>query len=224
VRRLLDRMGAPADSYDAIMSSGEACQRDIAQGLHGTHLHYVGPERDLHILTDTGREPVALEAADALLCTGLDDEDRETPDDYRARIAAWVARGIPMLCANPDIVVDRGETRLWCAGALARDFAAAGGEVIWFGKPHATSYDQSFARLAEIMGREVARSEVLAVGDGIATDVKGAADYGVDACFVTGGLAARELGTDPEHPDPDLLEAWLSREGQAPQFAIGRLR
>jgi len=224
VRRFLDAMGAPADSYDAIMSSGEACQRAIASGTHGRQFHYVGPSRDVHMLTDTGREPAPLDRAEALVCTGLRDEETETPEDYAADIADWVARGLPMLCANPDIVVDRGHMRLWCAGAIARDFAAAGGEVIWFGKPHATSYEQSFALLAEMAGAPVPRDSVLAVGDGIATDVKGAVDYGVDACFVSGGLAAREVGSDPEHPDTARLARWLEAEGIAPHYTIGRLR
>jgi len=223
VRRFLDAMGAPADSYDAIMSSGEACQRAIASGVHGTRFHYVGPARDLHMLTDAGLAPAPLAVAEAILCTGLADDRTESPADYARAIDAWVARGIPMLCANPDIVVDRGTERLWCAGALARDFTRAGGEVIWFGKPHATSYEQSFARLAELTGAPVPRAEVLAIGDGIATDVRGAREYGVDACFVTGGLAAREVGDDPEHPDPARLHAWLGAHGEAPAYAIGRL-
>ena len=224
VRRFLDAMGAPADSYDAIMSSGEACQRAIRSGMHGRRFHYVGPSRDLHMLEDAGLSPVALDEADAILCTGLFDDRTETPADYAGAIAAWAARGIPMLCANPDIVVDRGAERLWCAGALAREFTRAGGEVVWFGKPHATSYEQSFARLAEIAGAPVPPGDVLAIGDGIATDIEGARAAGLDACFVTGGLAAREVGRDAEHPHPDRLAAWLAAHGEAPAYAIGRLR
>ena len=224
VRSFLDAMGAPADSYDAIMSSGEACARAIRSGAHGSRFHYVGPERDLHMLTDAGLAPAPLATAEAILCTGLVDDRSETPADYAGAVAAWAARGIPMLCANPDLVVDRGEERLWCAGALARAFSEAGGSVIWFGKPHAASYEQSFARLAELAGRPVAPHEVLAIGDGVATDIEGARAAGVTACFVTGGLAAREVGDDPEHPDPERLAAWLAAHGEAPEFAIGRLR
>lgn len=224
VQSFLDAMGAPRDSYDAILSSGAACQRALADGSVGQRFHYVGPDRDLHMLTDVGRAPVPVAEADAVLCTGLEDDARESPDDYAGRIAEWTARGLPMLCANPDIVVDRGTQRLWCAGALARAHEAAGGRVVWFGKPHVPIYAQAFALLGEIAGETVPAEAVVAVGDGIATDVKGAADCGIDCVFVTGGLAAAEVGEDPEHPDPRRLEAWLAAHGQAPAYAIGRLR
>ena len=224
VRVFLDAMGAPGDSYDAIMSSGGACQRAIASGAHGRRFHYVGPDRDRHMLEDIGFEDTPVAAADAILCTGLGDDTRETPADYDGRIAEWRARGLTLLCANPDIIVDRGHERLWCAGAIAERYAAAGGEVVWFGKPHRPTYEQSFSLLAEVAGREVPRARVLGIGDGIFTDVKGALDFGLDALFVTGGLAAAEVGQDPEHPDPRRLADWLGGQGLSPRFAIGRLR
>ena len=224
VQRFLERIGADPASYDGIMTSGAACQRAMESGDHGRAFHYVGPPRDLHMLTDLGLADTPLDAADAILCTGLADDMTETPADYAAEIAAWKARGLTLLCANPDLMVDRGERRIYCAGALARAYEAAGGRVVWFGKPHAPTYDQSFALLAEIAGRQVPRDRVLAVGDGIATDIRGALDYGLDAVFVTGGLAAAEMGGDPEHPDPALLDAWLAAHGAAPRFAMGRLR
>jgi len=224
VRRFLDRIGAEPDSYDGIMSSGGACRRAIRSGAFGERFHYVGPARDLHMLTDLGLAPLALDEAGAILCTGLDDDLTETPDDYAGRIAAWRERGLTLLCANPDLMVDRGEQRLFCAGSLARAYEAAGGKVVWYGKPHGPTYDQAFDLLAELSGSAVPRDRVLAIGDGIGTDVRGALDYGLDAVFVTGGLAASETGGDPEHPDPALLESWLADHGAAPKFAIGRLR
>jgi len=224
VQHFLDRLGAPRDSHDAIMSSGEACQRALADGHFGRRFHYVGPERDLHMLSDAGLASEPVERAEAILCTGLDDEETEHPGDYASRIADWVARGLPMLCANPDIVVDRGTERLWCAGAIAQAFAEAGGRVIWFGKPHAEIYEQSLSRLAELMGRTPDRAEILAIGDGVATDVAGAAAAGIDCLFVTGGLAAAEVGDDPAHPDPERLARWLDAHGVSPACAIGRLR
>ncbi|MEM1346823.1 MAG: TIGR01459 family HAD-type hydrolase, partial [Pseudomonadota bacterium] len=131
VAQFLDGMGAPRDSYDAIMSSGEACVRALGARAHGERIHYVGPERDLHMLAQAGLAPATLDEAEAVLCTGLFDDSRETPEDYAEAITAWRARGLPMLCANPDVVVDRGTQRLWCAGALAEAYARAGGEVIW---------------------------------------------------------------------------------------------
>lgn len=224
VRRFLDRMGAPEDSYDGIMSSGAACQRAIASGAHGRAFHYVGPGRDLHLLTEFGLEDTPLDQADAILCTGLRDDQTETPADYFDAMADWHERGLTLLCANPDLVVDRGEQRLYCAGSLALAYEQAGGRVVWFGKPHHPTYDQAFGLLAEIAGRKIARERVLAIGDGIRTDVKGGLDYGIDVMFVTGGLSWGELHTDPEHPDPAKLDAYLAEHGVAPNFAIGRLR
>lgn len=224
IRAFLDRMGAPRDSYDGIMSSGAACQRAIAGGSFGRAFHYVGPERDLHMLTDIGLSDTPAEAADAILCTGLRDDRTETPADYFAEMADWHDRNLTLLCANPDLVVDRGEERLYCAGALALAYEQAGGRVVWFGKPHAPTYDQAFALIGEIAGHEMPRDRVLAIGDGIRTDVKGALDYGIDVAFVTGGLSAAELHSDPEHPDPEKLDAYLAEHGVAPRYAIGRLR
>jgi HAD superfamily hydrolase (TIGR01459 family) len=224
VKRFLERIGAAEDSYDGIMSSGAACRRAIRRGEYGQRFHYVGPPRDLHMLTDLGLEDLPLEQAGAILCTGLVDDMTETPADYAGQIAEWRAHGLTLLCANPDLVVDRGERRLFCAGSIARAYERAGGAVVWFGKPHAPTYDQSFDLLAEIAGRDIPRDKVLAIGDGIGTDVKGGLDYGLDVMFVSGGLAAAETGGDPEHPDPARLEAYLAAHGVAPQFAIGRLR
>ena len=223
VRAFLDRMGAPADSYDGIMSSGAACQRAVASGEYGRRFHYVGPARDLHMLTDLGLPDTPEAEADAILCTGFED-DGGAPEHFDGRIADWRARSLRFLCANPDIVVDRGEERLWCAGAIAERYAAAGGEVVWFGKPHGPTYEMAFDLLNEVVGRTVPPQRVLAIGDGIATDVKGGLDFGIDVLFVTGGLAASEVGDDPEHPDGPRLQRWLDRHGLTPQYAIGRLR
>lgn len=223
VKRMLDRMGAPEDSYDRIVSSGAACQAALTGGRFGDRFHYVGPDRDLHMLGDVGLEPAPLEQATAILLTGLRDDSIEGPEDYAGEIADWAARGLPVLCANPDIIVDRGHERLWCAGAIARDFEAAGGEVIYFGKPHLPVYDRCHEVLREL-GRNIPKGRVLAIGDGILTDVPGGIAAGLDTLFVTGGLAAQDLGPDPEHPQQDLLDAFLAESGLTPQFAIGRLR
>ncbi len=224
VHRFLEKIGAPEDSYDGVLSSGEVCLDAIRSGAHGRAFHYVGPERDLMILEAAGLAPVALDGAEALLCTGLVDDATETPESYAGAVADWAARRLPMLCANPDIVVDRGAERLFCAGALAAAYARAGGEVVYFGKPHPPVYDAALARLAEIAGGPLARSEILAVGDGIQTDIAGAEAAGIDALFVTGGIAAAEFGADPEAPDPARLPAFLAREGRRPRYAIARLR
>jgi len=165
---------------------------------------------------------VSLEEAGGIVCTGPFDEMNEVPEDYRPRFLLAKTRGLPMLCANPDIVVDMGETRIYCAGALAALYEDMGGEALYFGKPHPPIYDLARRRLATLGVAEDAR--ILAIGDGVNTDVAGAAGEGIDVLFVTGGLAADQFGPDIEAPDAELLDTWLAARQQAPQFAIGRLR
>ncbi|MEM0944509.1 MAG: HAD hydrolase-like protein, partial [Pseudomonadota bacterium] len=186
--------------------------------------YYLGPDRDLPMLTGPGLAPVPEAAAEAVLCTGLVNEWEEELEDYADLLDRLQARGLPLLCANPDIVVDRGERRFWCAGALARLYGEIGGRVVYFGKPHAPIYDRAFEVLGEVTGHAVPPERVLAIGDGPATDVKGGCDYGLDTLFVTGGLAAAELGPDPEAPDPGKLDAYLAAQDLTPKYAIGRLR
>ena len=224
VKQFLDRIGAPQDSYDGIMSSGAACQRAMASNDFGRRFHYVGPPRDLHMLTGLGFEDTALDQADAILCTGLRDDKSETPADYSEMIARWHRWGLRLLCANPDLIVDIGDERRYCAGSLALAYEEAGGEVVWFGKPHGPTYEQSFHLLEELAGREIAPEHVLAIGDGIRTDVKGGVDAGLDVLLVSGGLSAEDVGTDPEHPDRAHLDSYLTEHGVAPKYAIGRLR
>lgn len=224
VKAFLDRIGGPEDSYDAIVSSGEACRVALTSGGFGARFHYVGPDRDLHMLTDIGLAPAPLDSSDAILITGLRDDTTERPEDYDADIALWRDRGLPMLCANPDIIVDRGEQRLWCAGAIAQRYEQAGGTVTWFGKPHYPVYARCHEVLDQLAGREIPKSRVLAIGDGIGTDVKGGIDAGLDMLFVSGGLAAGEIGPDVETPRQAGLDAYLATHHLAPQFAIGRLR
>ncbi|MEM9763287.1 MAG: TIGR01459 family HAD-type hydrolase [Pseudomonadota bacterium] len=230
VQRFLDRIGAPGapgDTHDGIMSSGEACKRSMANGRYGRRFHYIGPDRDLDMLSDFG-SPVSLEDAETILLVGLRDDQTEQPSDYDAEFEEWAARGLPVLCANPDVIVDRGEERLWCAGALAERFeerhGANGAQVVWYGKPHAPSYDESFALLETLAGRSIARDRVLGIGDGIATDVKGAHAQGCHALFITGGIAAAEIGDTPDTPDPARLAAFCAHEGQEPRYAMSFLR
>ena len=223
VEALLARMSAPRDSWDAIVSSGGACQSAISGGDFGTTFAYVGPDRDLHMLTDLGKDPVPADQADAILLTGLRDDSIETPETYADEIADWVARGLPILCANPDIIVDRGEARLWCAGAIAQKAELAGAKVVWFGKPHAPVYDRCRAVVSELRGA-TPDARILAIGDGILTDVPGGLAAGLDTLFVTGGLSSTDFGPDVEHPELAPLQSFLAEKDLAPRYAIGRLR
>lgn len=226
----LDRMGVPRECWDTVVSSGDAAQDAMFAGAVGRRVWHLGPEKDGGFFADVppewaGAAPiekVSLEEAEGIVCTGPFDELTETPEDYRARFLLAKTRGLTMLCANPDIVVDMGERRIYCAGALAQLYEEMGGEALYFGKPHPPIYDLARRRLVALGVTDEAR--ILAIGDGIATDVSGAAGEGIDALFVTGGLAAREFGPDPANPDPALLDRWLADHQQNPAYAIAALR
>ncbi|MEM9724515.1 MAG: TIGR01459 family HAD-type hydrolase [Pseudomonadota bacterium] len=223
IRRHLAHMGAPDDAYDAIVSSGDATRDVLLSGTYGKRIHILGPKRDSAIWEGLPIEHAPLESADAILCTGLFDDETETPEDYAELIAAGVAADIPFLCANPDIVVDRAEQRLYCAGAIAAAYSDAGGRSLYFGKPHPPIYALAMAEATRLKpGLE--RARVLCLGDGPQTDVLGAARAGLDGLFVTGGLAAEAMGADPERPDPARLHAYLAEAQLTPAYAIGRLR
>ena len=231
VKRRLDAMGLPEDAYDAIAASGDATQVAMLQGAAGRKLWHLGPGKDEDLFSmipawlqdQPPIERVPLDEAEGIICTGPFDEFTETPEDYRGRFLAAKARGLTMLNANPDLVVDVGQTRIYCAGALAQLYEEMGGEVLSFGKPFPPIYDLARNQLAAL-GISCDSDSVLAIGDGVRTDIRGAQAEGIDAVFVTGGLEAHRFGTDPDTPDPVALADWLAAENLHPRYAMGRLR
>ncbi|MDR6953585.1 HAD superfamily hydrolase (TIGR01459 family) [Ancylobacter sp. 3268] len=192
---ILDRFGVPRAAYDAIVTSGDVTTGLLRQGGIGKVWH-LGPERDLGIYRDAGVELVAMEACERVVCTGLFDDTTETPDSYRDTLAAMHTRGLTMICANPDIVVERGGELIWCAGALAEAYQQIGGAAIWCGKPHRPIYEAAFAKAAELRGAAVEPSRFLAIGDALRTDLAGALGVGIDCLFIAGGIHAGELGLE----------------------------
>ena len=224
VERHLERLGAPLDARDAIVSSGDAALVSVNAGEWGRRVFHIGAEKDEAFFEAAQVERVPLEAAESVICTGLVDDATETPADYAGLLAEIRARGLRMLSANPDVHVDVGERRLWCAGGIAQAYEALGGETASFGKPHAPIYALGRKLADSAAGRPIRDDRILCVGDGIHTDVSGGAAQGLATLFVSGGLAAPEMGSDPENPDPARLEAYLAAHGAAPQWTIGRLR
>ena len=219
----LDGIGVPRDLYQGCVSSGDAARAGLASGTYGKKIYPLGPKRDQSIYEGIDVEHVPLEQATGIVCTGLFDDTTETPDDYRAIFLQAKNNGLKMLCANPDIMVDRGDKRIYCAGALAQAYSEMGGEAHYYGKPHPPIYDLAYQKLIEITGREVLPKKIIAIGDGINTDIRGAIGEDIDSLFITGGLAAAETATDGQ-PDPAKLKAFIAKAQLSPTYSMGHLR
>ncbi|MEM8579021.1 MAG: TIGR01459 family HAD-type hydrolase [Pseudomonadota bacterium] len=229
VRTQIAAMGVPDDAWDTITTSGDSARSAMFSGAVGSKVYFIGEDdRDARFFDPIGvvSDPVEivkvpLEEAEGIVCTG--------PFDPLADLASlrpqllWAKQhGLKLLCANPDIVVDRGEVREYCAGALAEMYTEMGGTSLYFGKPHPPIYDLARRRLSEL-GPVPAPNRILAIGDGIATDILGAQGEDTDSLLITGGLAAAETKT-ARQPDPQALDGFLAAAPASPTFAIGFLR
>lgn len=183
----LDRIGVPESAYDVILTSGDAARAMIGE-LAGKPVFHLGPERDLPLFEGLGVTLAAADNAEAIVCTGLFDDDNETPDDYRAMLSGMQARGLPMVCANPDLKIERGGRIIWCAGGVAAVYVELGGAVSYAGKPYLPIYTLAFERLQQLRNAKVRRERVLAIGDGIMTDIAGAGVAGIRSVFVGSGV------------------------------------
>ncbi len=228
VEKQLISFGVSPDSWDSIASSGDSARVAMFKGKVGVKVYFIGETRDLpffeplKLLDDP--EPihrVPLEEADGIVCTGPFDSKAD-PEDMRKTLLLAKQKGLKLLCANPDIVVDRGDIREWCAGALAQLYTEMGGESLYFGKPHPPIYDLARSRLVAL-GETIDMDRILAIGDGIQTDVSGAFNEDIDSLFVSGGLAKEETKTINQ-PNVKALNAYLLDQKQAPRFTIGYLR
>ncbi|WP_270726785.1 TIGR01459 family HAD-type hydrolase [Shimia sp. Alg240-R146] len=227
-QQMLD-FGVPTDAYDTIATSGDSARSAMYQGAVGEKVYFMGEaERDadffkpLDILDNpTNIQRVPLSEAEGIVCCGPFDPMAD-PDVNRADFLYAKTKGMKLLCANPDIVVDRGEVREWCAGALARLYTEMGGESLYFGKPHPPIYDLARRRLTAL-GKSIPSNAILAIGDGPQTDIIGAMGEDIDSLFITGGLAATETKTTHQ-PDPSALSDYIETENVSPQFSIGQLR
>lgn len=223
VQTILDGFGVPREAYDAILTSGDLTHDLLAQHP-GTRVYHLGPERDRPIYEGLDLTLVPAAQADRVVCTGLFDDDTETADDYRETLADFRSRAIPMICANPDLVVERDRRLIPCAGVIAAAYAELGGEVVYAGKPYRPIYEAALAKAGAIDGLPVAdAARVLAVGDAIRTDIAGAQAAGLRSLFVARGIHAEELGLTAEHQTLGDVADWLSRQPVRPDAVIERL-
>jgi HAD superfamily hydrolase (TIGR01459 family) len=223
VERQMAALGVPRNCYDDVVTSGDVTRDELA-ARPGAKIFHIGPERDLPNYDGLDLKLVDFDAAELVVCTGLFDDTRETPDDYADMLARMKSRALLMLCANPDIVVERGTTHVWCAGALARDYAALGGEVLYAGKPYGAVYRTALSRTEKIRGEKVGADRVLAIGDGVRTDLAGAVRHGYDCLFVAGGIHAADFDlASGIEPDAESCARVFAEAGAWPMGVIWRL-
>jgi HAD superfamily hydrolase (TIGR01459 family) len=221
VIHFLDHLKVIREAYDGIVTSGDVTVAVVA-GRPGQTLFHLGPERDHSIFAGLDVTFVPVETADYVVCSGLFDDETETAEDYREVLGRMRARGLFMVCANPDVVVERGDRLVYCAGAIADLYKTMGGEVLYAGKPYRPIYDQALAEAENAHGKATPLARVLAIGDSVRTDVAGAATLGVDCLFLTAGIHAEELG-GRDTPDPAVLGAIFAGANVAPKAVMRRL-
>ncbi|MBB2960486.1 TIGR01459 family HAD-type hydrolase [Methylobacterium sp. R2-1] len=223
VQKILDGYGVPREAYDAILTSGDLTRRLIAEHP-GERVYHLGPERDAPVFDGLDLTLVPGTEAQRIVCTGLFDDYTETAEDYREALAEFRARNVPMICANPDLVVERDKKLIPCAGLIAQAYEAIGGTVVYAGKPYRPVYETALAMAGEFDGMpapDMART--VAVGDAIRTDIAGAARYGIPSILVARGIHAEELGVTAEHHSLGDIAEWLSRQEMRPDAVIERL-
>lgn len=220
VKKQLQLIGVPDDAYDGIVTSGDVTRTLIAEGPR--QVFHIGPDHDLPIFDGLDVELVEEREAAVIACTGLFDDENETPEDYAEMLERARSRNLPFICANPDIVVERGDRLIWCAGSLAREYGQLGGRTLIAGKPHAPIYQRAMAMVNDLRGEDVAKSDMLAIGDALTTDVKGAMQAGVPLLFISDGIHAREYGV-PGNPDMARMTAILEDFGAEPLAFMTKL-
>ncbi|QND54129.1 TIGR01459 family HAD-type hydrolase [Phyllobacterium sp. 628] len=213
VAQQIEMLGVPNSAYDRIVTSGDVTRELIRNAPR--RLFHLGPERDETLYEGLDVELVEEREADVVVCTGFFDDDSEGPEDYADMLTRFRSRDLPFICANPDIVVERGDRLVWCAGALARDYGQLGGRTLIAGKPHRPIYEAAIAAAEAVRGKPVDLTRVLAIGDGMLTDVKGADLFGIDVLYISGGIHAGDYAMDGG-VDLEKLLAFLKKHGSNP--------
>lgn len=219
VQAQLDQIGVPRDSYDAIVTSGDAT-RHLIEAFGSKGIFHLGPERDLGLYDGLNVQLVDAENAEAVVCSGLFDDTSETPADYAELLSGFAQRALPMVCANPDVRVERGGRIIYCAGALANAYEEFGAEVSFAGKPFAPIYSMAEERLAALKGHQIERGRLLAIGDGVKTDIAGAVSAGIASVYVASAVHMERGAV----LDASLLETLFPDPAERPVAAMTELR
>lgn len=214
-----DEIGVPRDVYDAIVTSGDATRNELIKWEGAKFLH-IGPERDRPLIDGLGLVKTTVDEADFVLCSGLYDDETETPQDYKDQLAQIKKRDHLMICANPDLVVKRGDNLIYCSGAIAAAYEELGGKTLYGGKPYAPIYDLARKTICDIAGTDLSLSDLLMIGDGPKTDIFGAEKYGIDSLFVGGGIHSEESFLASGDLNEDGLATLFEGLGLWPHYVI----
>ncbi|CAN7535497.1 TIGR01459 family HAD-type hydrolase [Phenylobacterium sp. LjRoot225] len=214
----LDSLGVPREAWSRVVTSGDATRELLNERAPGP-AYKLGPERDWPLYEGLPLQEAGLDEAAFIACTGPFDDVKDEPEDYREAFLGAVARGLEFICANPDIVVMRGDTLIYCAGALAQLYESLGGKVLMAGKPYPAIYDLALAEAASRLPATLDRTRVLCVGDGLPTDIRGANAQNLDALFIARGIHAAEA-VGAGGLKPDVVADLLRQEGLHARFAM----
>ena len=218
----LKMLGVPSSVWSQIVTSGDATRGLLGERAPGPAWR-IGPDRDASLYEGLDLAFAPIQDAAFIVCTGPNDDEVETPEDYRAPLAIGAARGLEMICANPDRVVQRGDRLIYCGGAIADFYGELGGRVLMAGKPYAPIYELCFARAGELLDRRIDPGQVLAIGDGVATDLLGAEKQGLDALFIASGInGAAAIGADGRLGATEV-DALLAKESASAAFVMAEL-
>jgi HAD superfamily hydrolase (TIGR01459 family) len=216
----LQNMGVPPETFDNIVTSGDVT-RDLLRAAPRKMMH-IGPAKDLNLFEGIDLELVDEADAKAIICSGLWNEATEKPEDYVELLTRLKDRDLPFICANPDLVVEVGDHLEYCAGSIALEYSKLGGKTLIAGKPHHPIYDVAIAEAEKMAGRTFEKPRILAIGDGMPTDIKGAADYGLDVLYVSAGIHTAEYG-EADNPDHKGVMRFLEKSGANPLAYLPRL-
>jgi HAD superfamily hydrolase (TIGR01459 family) len=211
----LDGFQVPRSAYDAIVTSGDLTRLAIQERIDRI-VHHIGPPRDMPIYNGLDVRFGSSGEADYVVCSGFDNDEEETVEDYRPQLEAMRRRNLLMVCANPDLIVERGHMILPCAGTIALAYEEMGGEVFYAGKPHRPVYERALAVASDLAGHAIPKERVLAIGDAIRTDIAGAVGFGIDALMIARGIHAEELGLHRGDLVSDHVQDWVSRQPARP--------
>jgi len=215
VAKQIEGYGVPKTAYDDVVASGDVTREELL-ARPGAKVFHLGPQRDLPNYEGLDLTLVDFDHADLIACSGPFNDADDQPEQYRDLLTRAKARGLTLICANPDIVVERGDKLVWCAGALAAIYDEIGGKTIYAGKPYPQIYEIALKRAAKLRGKPVDRKRVLAVGDGLRTDILGAARNSFDSLFIARGIHAADLAGDDGAHDTEKLAKAFAEIGATP--------